>query len=77
MSDYTGIRDIADLKTVLFGLAVECPMGNNPSDCQIHHIRLLPMQERYEWVEKLSNEQCVEYYEYHKKCLARKEKLDG
>ncbi len=37
-----------------FGLLVECPrLGGNPRDCQLHHVRTLPLQQRYEWAKGL------------------------
>lgn len=66
--------DIESLKAFEYGLVIECPLNGdpNPSDCPLHDIRLLSIKERFEWVDQLSDEQCVWYYRYHQKCYSEK-----
>jgi len=33
-----------------FGLLMECPLhGGNPATCHLHHVRELPVHDRFEW----------------------------
>jgi hypothetical protein len=73
-----GNDDIEDKKAFLFGLVMECPLPGdpNPSFCQLHDLRLCPIEEGYRWVEALSDELCVQHYIKHRKCyLERAEEL--
>lgn len=49
-----------------FGLLVECPLlGGNPKDCQLHHVRTLQLQHRYEWAKGL---EATEAWHIRAKC---------
>jgi hypothetical protein len=47
-------------------------MGNNPPDCPLYEIRLLPLKERYKWVEELSEEDCLKFFFAHQNCFFQK-----
>ena len=67
MGEFARNHNIEEVKTIIFGLSVECPMGNNPPDCPLREIRLLSLTDRFSWVNELSEEERQQYYEYHKK----------
>ena len=57
-------------RAMMAGLTMECPYhGGNPEDCPLHEIRLMPRQERVQWVAQLSDETCLNIYQQHLFCL--------
>jgi hypothetical protein len=62
--------DVEDKKVFMFGLIMECPLPGdpNPSFCQLHDVRLRPIEEGYRWVEALSDDICAQNYIKHRKC---------
>ena len=66
------LSDIKALKTSVFGLTIACPVDEKPTNCPLHDIRLLSIEDRFDWVEKLSSEKCVEIYRYHEQCFSEK-----
>ena len=71
---YIDITDINALKTFEYGLLIACPLDDdpNPPDCPLHDLRLLSIEERFKWVDALSDEECVRYYLAHKQCYVEK-----
>ena len=73
------IKDFEAMRTFEYGLIMGCPLpGNpNPSYCQFHDIRLLPVKERCQWVDTLSDEECLRHYLAHKKCYSERAAKEG
>ena len=73
-SRHIDISDIEALKTFMYGLMVACPLNDdpNPSHCPFHDIRLLPLEERFKWVDKLSDNECVWHYLQHEKLYSER-----
>ena len=67
-------RELADLVTQdscgrLVGLAMECPVTkNNPTDCSLHEIRLLPLAKRWAWAKSRTSEEAKEILSCHLCC---------
>jgi hypothetical protein len=77
--EHIDINDIEALKTFEYGLMMACPVSRepNPSDCQFHDIRLLPLEERFNWVDELSDKKCVWHYLRHEKCYSERLARNG
>jgi hypothetical protein len=73
------IKDFEALRTFQYGLVMGCPLPGspNPSYCQLHELRLLPVEERFQWVDKLSDEECLRYYLAHKQCYSERASMEG
>jgi len=69
---FVDLNDIALLKTLEYGLTIACPTneGPNPPHCPLHDIRLLPTDERFKWVDALSDEEAVTCYIAHMNCYS-------
>ena len=66
--------DLAHLKGRMAGLLVACPVTqDNPFDCPLKSVRLLPLRERYLWLETLRAEQMRTFLAQHGECIVRKE----
>lgn len=78
MIGHIDINDIEALKVFEYGLLMACPLGSdpNPRDCPFYETRKRPIAERFNWVDELSDEKCVEYYQYHIKCFTKKKLND-
>ena len=66
------LSDTKALKTSIFGLTMACPVDEKPADCPLHDIRLLSIEDRFDWVEKLSSDECVKIYHHHEQCFSEK-----
>ena len=66
-------EDPALARKMLLWLVFECPLGGNPNECQLRHIRLRTFEDRRRWVSALSDEECLGYLEAHRECLRVKE----
>ncbi len=62
---------------ILVGLLFECPRGGNPSDCQLHDIRELPVADRIAFLNRLTPEVQDLLLTNHGRCFARKESKMG
>lgn len=62
-----------------FGLLMECPLhGGNPADCQLNHVRVLPLHDRYEWAKGLGVDEANHIRHKCAQCMAaQKEKWRG
>ena len=70
-----GPRDI--LKKQVFDLLICCPFDHgNPPSCPLHEVRKVPVMQRYDWLDGLSEENMRSYLTFHKKCLKEKESLN-
>jgi hypothetical protein len=57
--------DAAAMQTLCLGLLHACPLGGNPPDCQAHHIRLLPLDERMAWLRARSGPELKAMFKRH------------
>jgi hypothetical protein len=51
---------------------LRCSLGGNPEDCPLHEVRKRPVEERKAWLELKPDEEVVELYRQHIKCLEYK-----
>lgn len=68
----TGSDPIEDARFAMHARILRCPLGGNPSDCPLHDVRKLPVNERIEWLEARRDEEVVDLYRRHTACLACK-----
>jgi len=62
----------------IFGLAVACPFDQgNPCECPLHELRKKSLQQRYQWLQDLSDDSLREILVFHRKCLDEKEELSA
>lgn len=57
----------------LKGLVISCPFNRALDNCPANEIRKLPLAERMDFVDTLTNQQVDETLEHHKNCLAERE----
>ena len=58
-----------DFASRLVGLAIACPVEqNNPTDCPLHDIRLLTLQERLNWVKSCTRKEAEGIFRQHSSC---------
>ncbi len=70
----TKTGDLAVLKARVAGLMIACPVTqDNPFDCPLKSVRLLPLRERYRWLETLQPDQLRGFHAQHCACIQRKE----
>jgi len=60
------------------GIIFKCPFEHparqvNPTDCQLHEMRKLSLEERLSWWLALSDQEADSYIEKHRVCLSCKE----
>ena len=51
---------------------LRCPLGNNPDNCPLHDIRLLPMDQRYDWLDRQSDDDVLQLFQHHNECVKRR-----
>ena len=68
--------NINDRKLWLFGLLLECPMGEPLQGCPVNSLRSLAIQEKLNYLETLSETQINKILEEHTLCLENREKSD-
>ncbi|NQU84368.1 MAG: hypothetical protein HQ541_01280 [Mariniphaga sp.] len=66
--------EITDRKLWLFGLLIDCPMGNPLPECPANKYRHLSVTEKLDFVNSLSTEQIEDLLNIHKECLEKREK---
>ena len=73
------INNIEHVKNFMYGLVIECPFRSDPNPvyCVFHEVRFLPVEERFKWVDSLSDESCLERYLAHKKCYTERAAKEG
>ncbi|MDD3275595.1 MAG: hypothetical protein PHP93_00945 [Kiritimatiellales bacterium] len=67
--DICQTQGISDARLAMYGRILRCPMGSNPAFCPLHDIRLLPVEERIQWLESKSDEEVDELFLYHQRCV--------
>ena len=60
---------VQEARFAMHGRILRCPLGNNPEDCPLYEIRKLPLAERITWLESKTDEEVVDLYNRHNKCL--------
>lgn len=58
-----------EARLALHGRILRCPLGGNPPDCPLHGIRKLPLEDRIAWLESRTDDETIDLYQLHKKCL--------
>jgi len=66
--------EFTDFKVWAMGLAISCPYDKEACDCPLKDIRKLPLAERVELVDKMSQQEIVAIVDYHKICFKRRDK---
>lgn len=61
-----------EARIAMSGRILRCPIDDNPEDCPLHEIRKIPLEERIAWLDSKSDEEVVDLYRRHVKCLRRK-----
>jgi hypothetical protein len=61
-----------EARYAMHGRILRCPLGDNPEDCPLHDIRLLPVDERIVWLESKSDDEVDALYCHHLHCLDKK-----
>jgi hypothetical protein len=61
------------VRTMLVGLTIECPQGDDPKVCPLHGMRQLSFSEKFEWVKSLPDNELFNTYFLHCKCLASRD----
>ena len=56
-------------ESVLYGLAIACPLHNCDHSCPIDQIRDMPIRDRLIYLGTLNNEEKAELIERHNKCI--------
>lgn len=59
-------------RVAMHGRILRCPLGGNPVDCPLYEIRLLPIEERLEWLDSKTDSELSALLDYHTKCLDEK-----
>jgi len=63
-------KDLAEeARFALHGRILRCPLGGNPSDCPLHELRKLPVEQRIAWLESKTDEEVIDLYHQHNACL--------
>ena len=60
------------VRVAMQGRILRCPLGDNPEDCPLHAIRLLPVEKRVAWLDSKSDEEVIALFSYHVGCLDEK-----
>jgi hypothetical protein len=63
---------MSEARYAMHGRILRCPLGNNPADCSLHDLRLLPVEERIAWLEEKSDDEVEVLYGFHLRCLDKK-----
>lgn len=64
--------EVSVARLALHGRILRCPVAENPKDCPLYEIRLLPIEKRIEWLNSKSEEQVEALYSYHIRCMDKK-----
>jgi len=67
-----GTINDSEVRIAMHGRILRCPMGDNPTDCPLYKVRLLPMMERLEWLNSKSDLELTALLSYHVKCFRKK-----
>jgi hypothetical protein len=59
-------------RVILIELIAECPLGGNPKDCPLYERRKLSMEEKTDWVNSLTDDECRTICLTHCECLQKK-----
>lgn len=60
---------MSEARYAIHGRILRCPMGDNPADCPLYEIRLLPVEERIAWLESKTDDEVEALYSFHLRCL--------
>ena len=68
------IKTDCAIRTAMHGRILRCSMGDNPTDCPLHEIRKLPVEERIAWLDSKSDDELMGLFQYHVRCLGEKQR---
>jgi len=80
LSDIRKIRAFLGktIRSYLAGLTFDCPFGGgNPKDCICHELRKKPTKERIRILAGLTDEECLQIFDRHRKCFGKKSRSLG
>lgn len=60
-------------KSTLSGLVFKCPMEHETDQCIFRLVRQIPVKQRLEYLNNLSEKRQMELLMRHKECLAKRE----
>ena len=63
---------IEAVRAKVVSLIIQCPIDDNPTDCQIHEKRSLSFSEKFEWLKSLPETELQNMYLTHCECLKAK-----
>lgn len=63
---------MSEARYAMHGRILRCPLGDNPADCPLCEIRLLPVEERIAWLESKTDDEVEALYSFHLRCLDKK-----
>ncbi len=66
------LTNIEEARLGMHGRILRCPLGGNPDDCPLHEVRTWPVEKRVAWLESKTDQEVVELYNCHTKCLEQK-----
>ncbi len=64
-------RGIKVLRTMVLGMTIECPHRVDSSACAFRKARGIPLVDKAEWVESLSDGEVANLFAAHKDCRAK------
>jgi len=68
----SGNENEIEARFAFHGLILRCPFGGNPPDCPLHIVRMLPVEERVQWLEAQTDGELNVLYEAHDECMEYK-----
>lgn len=64
----------AEARRVMHGRLFRCLIGENPIDCPLHEVRLMPVEDRLIWLGSQTDEEVEALFHNHIHCLREKTK---
>lgn len=71
------VQNPALIRTLLLGLANECPRGDSCSNCHLLEKRRLPYADKKEWIRSLQDDELCAIYAEHCRCIDDGRSEDG
>jgi hypothetical protein len=68
-TDWAQYRNPEFLRTMLVGLAMDCPLDKDLCQCSLRFERVLSFDEKVDWARSLTNKEIVNLYSIHRQCF--------
>lgn len=68
-TDWAHYKDPEFLRTMLVGLAMDCPLEKDLYQCSLRFKRVLSFDEKVDWARSLTNEEIMNLYSTHRQCF--------